>query len=52
MYPVYGDVAEEEAQGKEGPTGARLCGSRQTPQCGEILNLYDPDSYLIRHVGE
>lgn len=51
MYPVYGDVAEKETQGKEGPAGERMCGPGQTPQCGEIINPYNLDSYLPRFVG-
>lgn len=51
MYPLCGDVAEEETQGKEGPAAERLCGPGQTPQCGEILNIYNLDSYLPKFVG-
>lgn len=52
MYPVYCDVAEEETQGKERPTAERLCGPGQTPQCGEILHLYNPDLHLAKCVGQ
>lgn len=52
MYPVVGDVAEEETQRKEGLIGERLRGSGQTPQCGEILNLSNLDLYLSNFVGQ
>lgn len=45
MYPVSGDVAEEETQRAEGPAGERLRGPGQTPQCGEIIIYYN-SSYL------
>lgn len=41
MYPVSGDVAEEETQRAEGPAGERLRGPGQTPQCGEIIIYYN-----------
>lgn len=37
MYHFHGDVAEEEAPGKEGPAGEGLRGPGQTPKCGEKL---------------
>lgn len=52
MYPVYPDVAEEETQGKEGPTAERLRGPGQTPQCGEILNICNLELDLQRFVGQ
>lgn len=48
MHPVFGDVAKEEIQSKEGPTGERLCGPGQTPQCGEIPNLYNLDFIFFK----
>lgn len=33
----HGDVAEKEAQGEAEPAGEGLCGSGQTPKCGEEL---------------
>lgn len=37
MHIVCADVAEEETQRNERPTGERLCGPGQTPQCGEMI---------------
>lgn len=37
MRHVFGNVAEEEAQGQEGAAGEGLRGPRKTPQRGEFL---------------